>query len=84
MRMNLGLILMRDGAPGHSAKDMEIDLNEHGIYPIFWPASSLDLNPIETVWDRVKDYIERHYPEEYSWYDKLKRVVKEAWGSCRG
>jgi hypothetical protein len=37
------------------------------------------LNPIETVWDRMKDYIERHYPEYHSSYDKLRRVVKEAW-----
>jgi hypothetical protein len=27
----------------------------------------------------MKDYIERHYPEYYSSYDKLRRVVREAW-----
>jgi transposase len=42
----------------------QVDLNERGIYPIFWPAFSPDLNPIATVWDRMKDYIERHYPED--------------------
>jgi hypothetical protein len=79
LRMNPELILMQDGAPGHSAKDTLTDLNERGIYPIFWPAFSPDLNPIETVWDRMKDYIESHYPEYHSSHDKLRRVVKEAW-----
>jgi transposase len=76
--MNPELVIMQDGAPGHFAKDTQVDLNERGIYPIFWPAFSPDLNPIETVWDRMKDYIKRHYPEYHSSYNKLRRVVKEA------
>ena|SRR2546423_13183882 len=76
--MNPGLILMQDGAPAHSAKETQDDLNERGIYHIFWPAFSPDWNPIETVCDRMKDYIERHYPEYHTSHDKLRRVVKEA------
>ena len=48
LRMNLGLILTQDGAPRHSAKETPLELNERRIYPIFWPAFSSDLNPIET------------------------------------
>jgi hypothetical protein len=29
--------------------------------------------------DRMKDYIERHYPEDHSSYDKLRRVVRGTW-----
>jgi transposase len=61
--MNPGLILMPYGAPAHSAKQTQDDLNERGIYPIFRRAFPPDLNPIKTVWGRMKDYIERHYPE---------------------
>jgi transposase len=76
--MNPELIPKQDGAPGHYAKETHVDLNERGIYPIFWPAFSPDLNLIETVWDQMKDYIERYYLEYHSSYNKLRRIVKEA------
>jgi ketohexokinase/beta-glucosidase len=69
MRINPGLQLMQDGAPGHAAGDTQVDLKERGITPLFWPAFSLDLNPIETVWNWMKDYIEAKYPEEDCTYD---------------
>jgi transposase len=47
---------------------------------IFWPEYSPDLNPIETVWARMKDYIELHFPEKMS-YDTLRAAVIEAWHS---
>jgi hypothetical protein len=49
------------------------------ISPISWPAYSPDLNPIETVWNRMKDYIMRKYPDYHSSYDRLRTAVKEAW-----
>ena len=51
MTMNPGLQLMQDGAPRHAAGDTQVDLKERGIIPIFWPAFSPNLNPIETVWN---------------------------------
>ena len=39
--MNPWLVFMQDGASPHSAKDTQAYLNEHGIYPIFWPAFHL-------------------------------------------
>jgi transposase len=68
------------GAPGYSAKETQVDLNERGICPIFYPALSPDLNPIKKVWDRMKDCIKRHYPEYHTSHDKLRRVVKELSG----
>jgi transposase len=38
---------MQDGAPGHAAAETMQELHERGIYPIFWPAYSPDLNPID-------------------------------------
>lgn len=52
LRLNPHLQFMQDGAPGYSAAYTIEELNERGIYPIFWPAYSPDLNPIEAVWKR--------------------------------
>jgi hypothetical protein len=79
IRLHLTLLLMQDGAPGHKAAETKEDLRERGIYPIFWPAYSPDLNPIETVWNRMKDWIMKKYPDYHTSYDRLRIAVKEAW-----
>jgi transposase len=53
-------------------------MRERGIYPIFWPPFSPDLNPVETVWNKMKDWIAKYYPEMMS-YDELRVVVKAVW-----
>jgi transposase len=50
-----------------------------GIELMFWPPNSPDLNPIETIWDEMKDYIEEKYPEVHRSYKRLREVVNEAW-----
>lgn len=47
----------------------------------FWPANSPDLNPIETLWNKIKDYIEGRYPEIHRSYPKLRAAVVEAWNA---
>jgi transposase len=70
---------MQDDAPGHRAADTLKELQERDIYLILWPAFSPDLNPIETVWNRMKDYIMRKYPDYHTSYDRLRAAVMEAW-----
>ena len=76
--MNPHLQLMQDGAPGHSAASTKEELKSRGIRSIFWPAFSPDLNPIENVWNKMKDYLQHHFPENMS-YDQLRAAVREAW-----
>ena len=83
LRLNPHLQFMQDGAPGHSAAYTREELSERGIQPIFWPAYSPDLNPIEAVWNKMKDYIEFYYPDmeggKQPTYDQLREIVREAW-----
>ena len=69
---------MQDNAPGHGAKKTIAELQERGVQMVEWPAYSPDLNPIETVWDWMKDWIEERYDEKKLNYDQLRTAVKEA------
>ena len=72
---------MQDNASGHSDKATITDMRSREVIPIFWPAKSPDLNPIKTVWDWIKDYIQEKYPNIHSSYPRLKGAVIEAWNS---
>ena len=78
--------VMQDNAPSHSAARTIEEFRERFITPIDWPPYSPDLNPIEHVWDSMKDYIQYHYPRlergRQRSYDQLRGIVKEAWNDA--
>lgn len=78
LRMHPGHVFMQDNAPGHASKDTLEEFTDRHIIVITWPPFSPDLNPIETVWNKMKDYISHNCPEHAS-YDRLRQAVKEAW-----
>lgn len=77
-REGINLVLMQDGAPGHAAADTREDLRERGVFIIYWPPFSPDLNPIERVWHIMKNYLQDNYPEIVG-YTQLREAVKDAW-----
>jgi transposase len=79
IRENPSYFLMQDNAPGHSAQYTRDELIRLGVQLIFWPANSPDLNPIETVWNKMKDWLQLHYPGQTCSYPQLRRQVNEAW-----
>jgi ketohexokinase/beta-glucosidase len=71
---------MQDGALGYASKDTREELHNWGIYPIYWPAFSPDLNLIEAAWNWMKDWIQEQYPiNEQLSYDRLREVVWASW-----
>lgn len=62
---------MQDGAPSHTAAAMIKELIKWGVITIIWPLYLLNLNPIKTVWNWIKDYIENKYGDVQYSYNKL-------------
>lgn len=74
------LIFMQDNAPGHAAKETIAMIEAFGILRLKWPPFSPDLNPIETVWKYMKNYLEDKYGDYvFQSYDEQRRRIWEAW-----
>lgn len=82
MLQHPGLQFQQDGGPGHVAKySIDYMARYCGIIPVFWPAFSPDLSPIEALWNRMKDILSGLDPEVHRSYPRLRRAVQEAWDS---
>jgi transposase len=85
VRMYPGLVFMQDNASSHSSRATSRELLSREVQVLSWPPFSPDLNPIEGVWNKMKDYIEIHYPDldfgRQRTYPQLRNIVKEAWDS---
>lgn len=73
------LQFQQDNASGHAAAYTRLQLSQHGIIPIFWPANSPDLNPIESLWNWMKDWIDDYDPTVHRNYRRLRATVQAAW-----
>ena len=78
MNQHPGCIFMQDNAPAHRARTTIADLTARGIRIMGWPPYSPDLNPIEHVWQWMKDWIARFYPEKMA-MDQLHEALYAAW-----
>jgi transposase len=54
------LLFIQDEAPGHTAKETKELLKNFAIHIIPWPPYP-DLNPIETLWKHIKEYLTAKY-----------------------
>ena len=81
--MRPDLVVMQDNAPSHSAARTKRELSERNIVPLEWPPFSLDINPIEHVWNMMKNYIQYKYPDVIErgrrTEEETRIIVREAW-----
>lgn len=70
---------MQDGASRNAVGETLQDLLERKIQKLNWSPFSPDLNPIETVWNWIKEWIWNHHPKDSMKYDELRKALKEAW-----
>jgi transposase len=80
-----GRTFMQDNAPIHKARKVMDWFESYGIPLLDWPPYSPDMNPIEHVWAKMKEWLVQHYPNAREWgssqaaLDRLGRVIIEAW-----
>ncbi|KAI0994835.1 hypothetical protein K3495_g13347 [Podosphaera aphanis] len=80
--MRQDLQMMQNNAPSHKAAQTMRELSKRKITPIEWPPYSPDPNPIENVWNMMKNYIQFKYldlgEERQRSQDELRDIVKES------
>lgn len=52
-----GVLIMEDNAPSHIHRYHDLPREKLGLKKLIWPSNSPDLNPIETIWNEMKDQI---------------------------
>lgn len=78
---NRGMQLVQDNAPCHVARTTLTMLHVNNIRVIPFPAKSPDLNPIEHVWDVLKQKVRAH-PQQLN-VRELERDVNRVWRNIR-
>jgi transposase len=82
-----GRIFMQDNASIHTAKKVTQWFEDRSVLLLDWAPYSQDMNPIEHLWAKMKEWIVLHYPElskmgkSQAAYDELARVIEEAWNA---
>jgi transposase len=66
---------MQDAAPAHAAKGTIKDLQKREIVCLRWPIYSPDLNPIEIVWNWMKDWIQERYDDNLHRYNAPRAAI---------
>jgi transposase len=74
------LVFMHDLAPGHKAYLTKAALQRAQIVVLTWPANSPDLNPIEAIWQEIKELIYKLSPRPKN-IAELKTCIENIWQS---
>jgi len=71
---------MDDNAPAHKAKITQEFKKKHRIHSLDWPSCSPDLNPIENIWNVLKNRLQAREPRPLR-IEEIKQAVVEEWNA---
>lgn len=74
--LNDGDIVVMDGPRLHRVAGVAEALAKHGATPLYLPAYSPELNPIEMCWSVMKAWIRQWTPRKT---DRLLKYIQDAW-----
>ena len=69
-------VFMQDGAPCHRVRAVKDLVGREGWTIMEWPGNSPDCNPIENMWNWMKDRLEEEY---ITTVPNLKRAIVKFW-----
>ncbi|KAL0161944.1 hypothetical protein M9458_041340, partial [Cirrhinus mrigala] len=73
-------LFMDDNAPPRHGRIVTARLQEVGVPHMVWPSMSPDLNPIEHVWDQLKQRLDDHTPPPRD-LAELRVALVEEWNA---
>ena len=79
-KYGLNFVFQDDNDRKHRCKIVKEFKSINNIMTLPWPAQSPDLNPIERVWDAIKDAIAKR-PIPPSNQAQLKQAILEEWSN---